>query len=293
MSLPTAAAPAAASPTAAAARPAGAGAGGQAFVTAVLALAGLSTLALGVWAFGWPSEFADAVRFAASEHFVHDAGAFQVGLGAGLLLALVWRDARATVLAGFLVADALHAAAHAFDHDIGGRAADAWVLSGAAVLVALALALRLRQLGFVVGVVRPATRPELVPFVEQKTVLVTTHRRDGTPVATPVSLAVDGDRAVFRSYEKAGKTRRLRRDPTAEVAPSTTRGAPTGPAIAVRARRLEGDEARAAARLLRLKHPLLHGVAVPLMHRLGRSKTGRTVHFDVVPAATIEAADPR
>jgi PPOX class probable F420-dependent enzyme len=98
-----------------------------------------------------------------------------------------------------------------------------------------------------------------------------------------VSLAVDGDRAVFRSYAKAGKTRRLRRNPAVEVAPSTLRGAPTGPAIRGTARLLDGAEAREAARLLRRKHPLLHGVLVPLAHRVGRRRAGRTVHFELKP----------
>jgi len=123
--------------------------------------------------------------------------------------------------------------------------------------------------------------PALAPFLTQKTVALTTYRRDGTPVSTPVSLAVDGDRAVFRSFAKAGKTRRLRRDPIVEVAPSTFLGRPTGPAIRGKARLLDGAEARAAARLLRRKHPILHGVLVPLAHRIGRRRTGRTVHFEL------------
>jgi PPOX class probable F420-dependent enzyme len=126
--------------------------------------------------------------------------------------------------------------------------------------------------------------PALAPFVTQRTVALTTYRRDGTPVSTPVSIAVDGDRAVFRSYRKAGKTRRLRRDPTVEVAPSTFRGRPTGPAVRGTARLLDGGEARAAARLLRRKHPFLHGALVPLFHRLGRARFGRTVHFELVLA---------
>jgi PPOX class probable F420-dependent enzyme len=115
-------------------------------------------------------------------------------------------------------------------------------------------------------------------------VALTTYRRDGTPVSTPVSIAVDGARAVFRSYRNAGKTRRLRRDPTVAVAPSTFRGRPTGPAVRGTARLLDGDEARAAARLLRRKHPFLHGALVPLVHRLGRARLGRTVHFELVVA---------
>jgi PPOX class probable F420-dependent enzyme len=102
-------------------------------------------------------------------------------------------------------------------------------------------------------------------------------------VTTPVSLAVDGHRAVFRSFAKAGKTRRLGRNPAVEVAPSTFKGAPTGPAIRGTARLLDGAEAREAARLLRRKHPLLHGVLVPLAHRVGRRRAGRTVHFELKP----------
>jgi hypothetical protein len=70
-----------------------------------------------------------------------------------------------------------------------------------------------------------------------------------------------------------------------EVAPSTARGRPTGPGIQGTARRLEGAESRRAARLLAGKHPLLHGVLVPLTHRLGRAKTGKTVHFQLTPLA--------
>jgi PPOX class probable F420-dependent enzyme len=126
------------------------------------------------------------------------------------------------------------------------------------------------------------TAPALAPFVTQRTVALTTYRRDGTPVSTAVSIAVDGDRAVFRSFAKAGKTRRLRRNPAVEVAPSTFLGRPTGPAVRGTARLLGGAEARAAARLLRRKHPFLHGLLVPLAHRIRRARTGRTVHFELV-----------
>jgi PPOX class probable F420-dependent enzyme len=142
---------------------------------------------------------------------------------------------------------------------------------------------RLGQLGWVLGEVTPAASPVLARFVRQKTVLVTTYRRDGRPVGTPVSLTVDGDHAYLRSFEQAGKTRRLRNNPRVEVAPSTARGRPTGPTLQATARRLEGVEARWAARLLVGKHPLLHGLLVPLTHRLGRAKTGKTVHFQLTP----------
>jgi PPOX class probable F420-dependent enzyme len=111
-----------------------------------------------------------------------------------------------------------------------------------------------------------------------KTVLLTTYKRDGTAVGTPVSIAFDGDRAFFRSYDKAWKTRRLRHDPRAQVAPSTLRGRPTGPAIQARATLLEGEQARVAARALARRHRVLQAILVPAAHRLMRY---RTLHYEL------------
>jgi PPOX class probable F420-dependent enzyme len=230
-----------------------------------------------------PRSVAEAVKFPYAEHFIHDLGAFQAGIGVTLLLAVAWSDALALALAGFLVANSVHAVNHALDLDLGGRASDPWLLGLASLLIAAALGLRLRELGYVVGAVGTAATPELEPFVRQKTALLVSYRRDGTPVGTPLSVAVDGDHAFVRSYERAWKTRRIRNNPEVELAPATARGKPTGPGIRAHARRLEGAEARQAAHALARKHPLLHGVLVPLGHRVGRSRTGRTVHFELAP----------
>jgi len=118
----------------------------------------------------------------------------------------------------------------------------------------------------------------LQPFTDQWAVLLTTFRRDGTPVGTAVSLAVDGDRAFVRSPGTAWKVKRIRNNPRVEIAPSTPRGRPTGPAVRAFARRLEGDQAKHAARALRRKHPVLQGVLVPLAHKLLRCGTA---HFEL------------
>src|SRR5215203_1238846 len=257
---------------------------GRRFVLAVTGLAGLFMTAAGVAALLAPGWFADAAGFPRHPHFVHDAGAFQLGIGVTLLLAVAWRDGLALVLAGFLVANTTHAINHAIDLDLGGHSGDRWGLAALSLLTAVALVVRLGQLGWVVvGEVTTAASPALARFVRQKTVLVTTYRRNGRPVGTPVSLAVDGDHAYLRTFEKAGKTRRIHNNPRVDIAPSTARGRPTGPAIQATAKRLEGTEVRRAARLLTHKHPLLHGLLVPLTHRLGRAKTSRTVHFKLTP----------
>jgi len=111
-------------------------------------------------------------------------------------------------------------------------------------------------------------------------VLLTTYRRDGTAVGTPVNIAVEGDRAFVRTFDRAWKAKRLRNNPQAEVAPSTMRGKPTGPAIRVRARLLGGDEAAHASRALTRKHRIVHGILVPLAHRLRGHKT---LHFELTP----------
>ncbi|GAA1350249.1 PPOX class F420-dependent oxidoreductase [Streptomyces beijiangensis] len=122
--------------------------------------------------------------------------------------------------------------------------------------------------------------PALAPLARQYAVLLTTHKRDGTSVGTPVSIAVDGDHAYIRTYASSGKAKRMRNFPEVEIAPSTLRGTPTGPALSAQVRLLgQGSpECKRAARLLRRKHPVMHGIGVPLAHRLMRDKT---LHYEV------------
>jgi PPOX class probable F420-dependent enzyme len=132
----------------------------------------------------------------------------------------------------------------------------------------------------------PSTSPELDPFVnlvKPYAVLLTTHKRDGTGVGTPVSLAVEGDHAYFRTPGSAWKAKRIRNNPEVELAPATVRGKPTGPEIHARARLLDHGtpEDKHAAKLLRHKHPFLQGVLVPLAHKAMRTPT---LHYEVRPA---------
>jgi PPOX class probable F420-dependent enzyme len=252
---------------------------GSKFVLAVTGLAGLLTLAAGFWALLASGSFANYIDFPPENpHLLHDVGAFQLGLGATLLLATTWGDGLAVALAGFLVGNTAHLVNHAGDLDLGGHDSD-WVLLGIlSILIAAALAVRLRQLGFVVGRVSTAASATWAPYVRQKTIAVTTYKRDGTPSTSPISIAVDGDHAYIRTWHTSWKAKRLRRNPTVLIAPSTGRGRPTGQALAAKARLLGGDEARHARQLLAAKYPLLQAVTVPLGHRLMRV---RTLHYEL------------
>ena len=120
----------------------------------------------------------------------------------------------------------------------------------------------------------------LASIRDAKTILLTTYKRDGTAVATPVSLAFDGERAYFRSYDKAWKTKRLRHNPAVQAAPATLRGKPTGPAIGARATLLDGEKACVAARALARRHRVLQAILVPAAHRLMRYQT---MHYELIP----------
>jgi uncharacterized protein len=132
-------------------------------------------------------------------------------------------------------------------------------------------------------VLKTASTSALEPFVGQNTVLLTTYRRDGTGVGTPVHIAVDGDRAYIRTWDTAWKLKRIRNNPEVEVAPSTVGGRPTGPAIRARARVLGGAESKYAAEMLARKYPILHGVLIPRLHRL---RGNRTMHIELTPVTS-------
>jgi PPOX class probable F420-dependent enzyme len=100
-----------------------------------------------------------------------------------------------------------------------------------------------------------------------KYVQLTTFRRDGRAVSTPVHIVADGDTAIFRTWNVAGKAKRLRHTRAVEIAPSTFRGRPVGPPILAEAHLLDGEASQRAARMLAAKHPILHGRLIPWYHR--------------------------
>ncbi|MQA62107.1 MAG: hypothetical protein GEU86_11525 [Actinophytocola sp.] len=160
------------------------------------------TLATGFWALFAPRSFAVMANFPPHEHFLHDIGVFQIGIGVTVLLAVIWPDALHTVLAGFFVANTVHTVNHFVDAQLGGYTWQAWALAALSVLVAGAFWLRLGQLGTIFGGVQPATVNELQPFVRQKTISLTTFGKNGNAGSTPVSIAVDGDRGgVHAGYQ--------------------------------------------------------------------------------------------
>jgi PPOX class probable F420-dependent enzyme len=111
-------------------------------------------------------------------------------------------------------------------------------------------------------------------------VRLTSYRKSGAAVSTPVHIAIEGGHAFVRTWSTSGKYKRMVHNPVVEITPSTWRGRPTGPAINARARALSGAEAVHAGQALAQKYPLLQGLLVPLYHRL---RGYRTMHVELTP----------
>jgi predicted anti-sigma-YlaC factor YlaD len=106
---------------------------------------GLSMLALGCWAFLAPDSFAEFIAYPPfNEHLIHDAGAFQIGIGTAVLAAVLWSDALTVALAGFVTASALHTVSLIVDRHIGGHNTDAPTLGLLTALGVFAIYARVR-----------------------------------------------------------------------------------------------------------------------------------------------------
>ncbi len=88
-------------------------------------------------------------------------------------------------------------------------------------------------------------------------VLLTTFRKDGTPVSTPVWVVRIGDELRVWTIRDSGKVKRIRRSGRAQIAPCTMRGNPRVPSIDATARLLPDSEAPAVLSALASKYGVM------------------------------------
>ena len=70
-------------------------------------------------------------------------------------------------------------------------------------------------------------------------IALTTYRRDGTPVMTPVWVSREGDLLYVWTQGDSGKVTRIRNDARVQIAPSDHRGAAQGAPVDATARVLD------------------------------------------------------
>jgi uncharacterized protein len=98
----------------------------------------------------------------------------------------------------------------------------------------------------------PGTIPSTIRG--QKYISLTTLRKNGLKVATPVWFGEDGDRLYVMTRGTMGKVKRIRNNPVVEVAPSTIRGKETGGKLPAQARILPLEEHAHARQAINRKY---------------------------------------
>lgn len=125
--------------------------------------------------------------------------------------------------------------------------------------------------------------PAAAPFAALRDaafISLTTFRKDGTPVATPVWHAYAGDRLYVGTTGHSGKIKRLRRDGRVTIAPCDRQGKVLGPAIEARARILPPAEATTAKHALRRRN----GLQARLVELFYRLRAWQGAFIEIVPA---------
>jgi PPOX class probable F420-dependent enzyme len=94
-------------------------------------------------------------------------------------------------------------------------------------------------------------------LARSKYVLLTTFRRDGTPVPTPVWVVRVGQELLVWTNPAAGKVKRIRRDGRVQIGPCSRSGKPLGRSVAAHARILDEDESSVVLPALIRKYGLV------------------------------------
>jgi uncharacterized protein len=95
-----------------------------------------------------------------------------------------------------------------------------------------------------------------------KYVLLTTFRKNGTPVPTPVWVVRDGDDLAVWTVTTSGKVKRIRRNAAVTVAECDLRGRPLGEAVPATARVLDAAGTERVRALLRKKYGVMGWLTV-------------------------------
>ena len=118
--------------------------------------------------------------------------------------------------------------------------------------------------------------PEVERLSAGKYLSLTTFKRDGSAVATPVWVARDGDQLVVITDASSGKAKRLKKDEHVQLAPCDMRGKITGPGSEGRATLVDEADTAHITSLIKRKYGLAYAV-IGLMEKLRRRGSSGSV----------------
>jgi uncharacterized protein len=111
--------------------------------------------------------------------------------------------------------------------------------------------------------------------------LLTTFRKSGEPIPTPVWFGVANGKVYFRTEAAVGKVKRIRSNPRVRVAPCTFRGKPLGAPAEASAHVLEAHESERAERAIAANYGLFRR----LYEGAGNRFPIELVYIEIEPAS--------
>jgi len=117
------------------------------------------------------------------------------------------------------------------------------------------------------------------PLAGHQYMNLTTFRKNGQPVPTPVWFAQEGDRIYVVTQAASGKVKRIRANPRVQLTPSDARGKPLGATIEAQARILDPSEGEVARRALAKKY----GVMFQMFAALWKLRRTTPIFLEITP----------
>jgi len=129
--------------------------------------------------------------------------------------------------------------------------------------------------------------PTKPPQIRGKYLSLTSYRRDGSPVATPVWFVEDRERYCVTTSADSYKAKRIRRDPAVTIAQCTGSGALRGEPIPARAEFLPESEHARIDRMMAEKYRVDRILILPIYRLVlklrGKSYGGDEAYLAITP----------
>lgn len=120
------------------------------------------------------------------------------------------------------------------------------------------------------------------PVGTAKYVMLTTFKKDGTPVGTPLWAALDNGRLYIWTVTDSWKVKRIRRNPEVTLQPCDVRGKTTGEIVKGTALVLDEAGSDRTRNLIKRRYGILGALTIG-GSLLRRGKSG-TIGIEVTPA---------
>jgi len=134
----------------------------------------------------------------------------------------------------------------------------------------------------------PNSAAALAGLADERFVSLTTYRRTGEAVSTPVWIARDGGDLLVTTPKESGKVKRLRNDSRVQLRPCSRTGAVKDDAVAVDAYAVIADDDQSRALLTRVfggKYRLEYRIFL-FIERLGKAGAKQRVLLRITAAST-------